>query len=131
MDEIFAFTHRYRHLNPFDPSKFEPSPLLELGLIGVLKIFSFSSFVENELLPGVSALGSDVAALAGELEFRVDEINYICSKKSPFKFLLDQWCKRDRKKATLNQLAESLREIRRPDLAEKVHTFMSSEFLVT
>ena len=93
-----------------------------------LLLFFFS---ENELLPGVSALGSDVAALAGELEFRVDEINYICSKKSPFKFLLDQWCKRDRKKATLNQLAESLKEIRRPDLAEKVDIFMSSIIFIS
>ena len=76
--------------------------------------------LNNALLPGYSLTG-DVASLAGELEFAIDEIDYICSKKSPFKFLLDQWCKRDKNKATFQKLSNTLLELRRPDLAEKIN----------
>ena len=76
--------------------------------------------LNNALLPGYSHTG-DVASLAGELEFEMDEIDYICSKKSPFKFLIDQWCKRDKNKATFQKLSNTLLELRRPDLAEKIN----------
>lgn len=76
--------------------------------------------LNNELLPGYSRTG-DVASLAGELEFEMNEIDYICSKKAPFKFLLDQWCKRDRKKATFQKLSNTLLELSRPDLAERIN----------
>lgn len=76
--------------------------------------------LNNELLPGCSLTG-DISSLAGELDFRMDEIDYICSKQAPFKFLIDQWCKRDRKKATFQKLTSALLELRRPDLVEKIN----------
>ena len=76
--------------------------------------------LNNELLPGYSLTG-DVSSLAGELDFTMDEIDYICSKKAPFKFLLDQWCKRDKRKATFQKLSDTLLELKRPDLVEKIN----------
>lgn len=74
--------------------------------------------LEMELLP--NTLNRDVTALAGELNFKISEISYISGKDTPFKFMLDQWCKREGKNATLNSLKESLLEIKRQDLAEVV-----------
>ena len=86
--------------------------------------YSTFSFVEMELLP--NTLSRDVTALAGELNFNMSEITYISSKEAPFKFLLDQWCKREGKNATLACLRESLLEIKRADLAELVENTIQS-----
>lgn len=91
------------------------------------KIVSLNiSFTDLELLPG--CLNRDVLALAGELNFNVGEIRYISMKEEPFKFLLDQWCKREGKKATLNRLSEVLRAIGRLDLVERIDGTIESMF---
>lgn len=92
--------------------------------------FLFVFFSDEELLPG-NVLHKDIRDLAGILDFTLDEINYLCRQQSPFRFFLDQWCKREGKKATLEKLHEALVELGRPDLAEEIQKTIESMALFT
>lgn len=72
------------------------------------------------LLSPDNPLNRDVRDLAGILDFGNEEIHYICTKDFPFKYMLDQWCKRVGDEATMENLKVALQELKRPDAVEVV-----------
>ena len=84
---------------------------------------------ENELnviLSIPNNLRGDVRSLAGNLEFKVHEIDYISQKKYPFVYMLDSWIKRvGAADATLECLHSNLIKLRRPDAAEIIQKAIS------
>lgn len=100
--------------------------LLQSALVCIMSYLFLS---DCELLPG-NVLHKDVRELAGILDFTTDEITYLCRHQSPFKFFLDQWCKREGSKATLERLHEALVELQRPDLAELIQKTIESKTIL-
>ena len=67
-----------------------------------------------------NALNRDLRDLAGSLDFSIEDIRYICGKKDPFRYMLDQWCKREGDNATMGRLHAAIIDLKRPDAVEVI-----------